>query len=93
MTSKPDEEPEVTFDESLVGRPVEADGGAAVEGGMAGYRATFAGTLTGRRMSQGDPPWRWLELGTLTEAPDDHASAYVWIDEAYVYFLDEPRIK
>ena len=84
-----DQEPRVTFDASITGRRVEADGGAELPGGLAGYRTTFKGTLTGRRMTQGDPPWRWLELERLTEAPEDFASPYVWIDEAYVYFVDE----
>ena len=86
-----DQDVSITFDESLVGRSVEADGGAPVAGGMAGFRATFTGRLTGRRLAQGDPPWLWLELGDLTEAPEDFGSAHVWVDEAYVYYLDEER--
>ncbi len=92
VTPREGEAPEydvrVTFDDTLAGRLVEADGGAEIEGGMAGYRTTFKGTLTGRRMSQGDPPWKWLELEKLTEAPTDFASGTVWVDEAYVYLLD-----
>lgn len=86
-----DQDVRITFDESLVGRPVEADGGAPIAGGQAGYRTTFTGRLTGRRLAQGDPAWLWLELGDLVEAPRDFEHAHVWVDEAYVYFLDEKR--
>jgi hypothetical protein len=78
-------------DPSLRGRRVEADGGEAVPGTGAGYRATFRGRLTGRRLEQGDPPWTWFELGELTERPADFESLYVWCEESYVYFLDEER--
>ena len=79
----------VTHDPALAGRRVEADGGGWVESAGAGYRATFTGTLTGRRLAQGDPPWVWMELGELTEAPDDFEDAYVWVEQSYVYFLDK----
>ena len=71
----------VSFDESLAGRRAEADGGAHVPGTQFGSRETFEGTLTGRRLVQGDPPWRWLELGDLTEKPEDFADSTVWCEE------------
>lgn len=84
----PSGELHVSFDESLVGQRVEADGGAHVPGTQFGYRATFEGTLTGRRLEQGDPPWRWLELGDLTEKPEDFDDATVWCEESFVYVED-----
>jgi hypothetical protein len=60
-----------------------------VEDAGAPFRATFEGTLTGRRLVQGDPPWVWLELGDLTEAPDDFKEAFIWVEESFVYFSEE----
>ena len=95
MTSEQEQEAtgsiRVFYDESIAGRHVEADGGGWVEEARAGYRATFEGTLTGRRMVQGDPPWRWMELGDLTDAPADFEESYVWIEDSYVYF-DEDQV-
>ena len=79
----------VWHDPSIAGKRVQADGGEEVPGSGAGYRATFEGVLTGRRMEQGNPPWVWMELGQLTEAPDNFEDAYVWCEESYIYFLDE----
>ena len=76
-------------DPAIRGRRVQADGGEAVPGTGAGYRATFEGRLTGRRLAQGDPPWSWFELGELTDAPADFESTYVWCEESYIYFLDD----
>ncbi len=75
----------VSFDEALAGRRAEADGGAHVEGTQFGFRAEFEGTLTGRRLVQGDPPWHWLELGDLTGKPEDFADSTVWCEESFVY--------
>ena len=81
MAERPAEETaddiEVTFDPSLAGRRAEADGGAAVPGTNFAARQSFAGTLTGRRLSQGEPPWRFLELGELTEKPEGFEHAVV----------------
>lgn len=79
----------ISHDPALAGRRAQADGGAAVPGGQVGSRETFEGTLTGRRLEQGDPPWRWLELGDLTEKPEDFGAQFVWVDEEYVYLRDE----
>ncbi len=83
------------FDESLSGRAVAADGGAefkdaAHTGGYAvASRESFKGRLTGWRLDQGDPPWRWLEIGDLVDKPHDFESATVWCEQCYIYFLDE----
>ena len=78
----------VSHDPSIAGRRVQADGGGEVPGTRTGARETFEGTLTGRRMEQGDPPWRWLELGDLTDRPDGFEEQFVWCEESYVYFLE-----
>ena len=75
----------ITFDDALAGQRVDADGGAEVPGTQYGSRATFQGTLTGRRLVQGDPPWVWLELGDLTEKPEDFEEVFVWCEESFVY--------
>ena len=67
---------------------MQADGGGEVSGQRAGSRESYAGTLTGRRMQQGRPPWRWLELGELTDKPEGFDDRFVWCEESYVYFED-----
>lgn len=92
MTDSPDSseiEYTITFDASLVGRRVEADGGSEAVGMKHGGREQYEGALTGRRLSQGDPPWTFLELGDLIDKPADLQQDTVWCDEAYVYFLDK----
>lgn len=79
----------ITFEPSLAGRPVEADGGSEAVGMKHGGREQYEGALTGRKMSQGDPPWVFLEVGSLIDKPADLQQDTVWCDEAYVYFLDE----
>lgn len=76
------------FDPQLAGQRVEADGGNAEIGSRFASRETFRGTLTGRRMDQGDPPWRWLEIGELTEKPETFEGDTVWCEESFIYFLD-----
>jgi hypothetical protein len=85
----PSQQSRISHDDALAGRRAQADGGGPVEGTQAGSRATFEGTLTGRRLEQGDPPWRWLELGDLTDKPEDFGAEFVWVDEEYVYLQDE----
>lgn len=78
-------EAQITFDEDLAGQRAEADGGSHVPGTNFAARQSFAGTLTGRRMTQGDPPWHFLELAELTEKPEGFEHASVWCHEADVY--------
>ncbi len=61
------DEVRVSFDESVAGKRAEADGGSHVPGTNFAARQEFVGTLTGRRMEPGDPPWSFLELSDLTE--------------------------
>lgn len=84
-----DDEPRIYFDAEIAGQRVEADGGHQVPGFAHGVRETFQGTLTGRRMDQGDPPWRWLELGELTQKPEDFADQTVWCEESFVFRVGE----
>ena len=79
----------LSHDPEIVGLRVQADGGGWVPGTQFGSRESFEGTLTGRRMEQGDPPWRWLELGNLTDAPEDFPQAFVWCEESYVFLVDD----
>ena len=83
--SSDERDAELSFDESLAGRRAEADGGSHVPGTNFAARQAFAGTLTGRRMSQGDPPWHFLELGDLTEKPEGFGHDRVWCHEGDVY--------
>ena len=78
----------IFHDPDAAGRRVQADGGGWVPGTQFGSRASFEGTLTGRRMEQGDPPWRWMEIGQLTDAPEAHPDAFVWCEESYIFLLD-----
>ena len=76
------------FDPLVAGRQVQADGGNAEIGSRLGSREMFEGTLSGRRMDQGDPPWRWLEIGDLTVKPAEFTGGSVWCEESYVYFIE-----
>lgn len=84
----------LSFDAAIAGKRVQADGGAeTTEAASPGRfavasRESFEGTLTGRRLDQGDPPWRWLEIGDLTEKPIDFEDETVWCEESYIYMLD-----
>jgi len=75
------------FDPSIAGVRVQADGGNAAVGSRLASREVFEGTLTGRRMDEGDPPWRWLEIGLLIEKPADFREESVWCEESYIYPL------
>ena len=79
---------QITLDSELIGRRVEADGGAQVENTNFASRAAFEGVLTGRKIVQGNPPWYWLEIGQLSVKPDDFEDEFVWCEESYVYSLD-----
>ena len=79
------------FDETLAGLRVQADGGNAAVGSRLASRETFAGRLTGRRMDEGNPPWQWLEVGELTERPDDFTDDCVWCELSYIYPLEPVR--
>ncbi|MEE2875923.1 MAG: hypothetical protein VYD09_05285 [Chloroflexota bacterium] len=79
---------QITLDSELIGRRVEADGGAQVGNTNFASRAAFEGVLTGRKIVQGDPPWYWLEIGQLSVKPDDFEDEFVWCEESYVYSLD-----
>ena len=80
---------DITVDPGLRGKVVEADGGATLElNSNFASRASFKGTLTGRRLQQGDPPWNWLEIGNLTLKPDDFEEEFVWCEESYIYDID-----
>jgi len=89
MADPSSQESRVSHDPKLAGRRAQADGGAQVEGGQVASRETFEGVLTGRRLEQGDPPWLLLDLGELTEKPEDFGAEFVWVDEEYVYLQDE----
>jgi hypothetical protein len=74
------------FDAAIVGMRVQADGGNAAIGSRLASRETFEGRLTGQRMDEGDPPWRWLEIGELTGKPEGFGEDSVWCEESYIYF-------
>ncbi len=73
------------YDAGIAGKRVEADGGAAAIGTRFPSREMFAGTLTGQRMDQGDPPWRWCEIGDLVTKPEEFEGDTVWCEESYIY--------
>ena len=76
------------FDPLVAGKRVQADGGNAAVGSRLGSREMFEGTLTGQRMDQGDPPWRWLEIGDLTGKPAEFSDERVWCEESYIYAVN-----
>jgi hypothetical protein len=84
----------VYVDPAVAGLRVKADGGSeatdATHGGRVAHasREMFEGRLTGRRLDQGDPPWRWLEISDLTEKPAGFEEASVWCEESYIYYVD-----
>ena len=85
--SKPNAD--ITVDPGLRGKVVEADGGTTLElNSNFASRASFKGTLTGRRLKHGNPPWNWLEIGYLTLKPDDFEEEFVWCEESYIYDID-----
>jgi hypothetical protein len=90
-----DQDSQPYYDAAIAGRPVEADGGSLVDGVHEGLtvsaatREAFRGILTGRRMDIGEPPWRWLEIGDLSEKPENFAARTVWCEESFIYLLDE----
>lgn len=90
-----DDEIRIYLDETLAGRRVQADGGSDSSDATRGdqvsrlSRETFEGTLTGRRFEQGNPPWKFMEIGELTKNPDGSERGTVWCEESYVYFMDE----
>jgi hypothetical protein len=94
MAAEPDDS-KLYYDPAVAGKPVEADGGSLLDAGDEGFtvnaatREAFAGILTGRRMDVGDPPWRWLEIGDLTEMPPSFTARTVWCEESFIYFVDE----
>jgi hypothetical protein len=83
----------IYMDDAIAGCRVQADGGNEAtdltHGGKfaVASREMFEGRLTGRRLDQGNPPWRWLEIGDLSEKPDHFDGETVWCEESYVYFL------
>ncbi len=78
----------IEFDAELAGRRATCDGGNSLPGAVVGARETFVGTLSGRRMLYGDPPWRWLELVDAVQEAEGTLHDQVWCDEACV-FLDD----
>jgi hypothetical protein len=94
MASAADAE-QLSYDDAIAGRRVQADGGSIVDSARSGFvvtaaaREAFEGILTGRRLDIGDPPWRWLEIGDLSEKPAGFDAQTVWCDETFVYFLDD----
>lgn len=84
----PDDTKRVYFDDTIAGLAVEADGGHEIPGFQHGVRESFRGALTGRRLDQGDPPWRWVEIGELTGKPEDFQDQAVWCEETFVFPVD-----
>lgn len=90
-TPPPAEEMRILFADEMAGRRATCEGGAQSSAGSpVGGRETFVGTLSGRRMEYGDPPWKWLELVEITEGPEGFAEDHVWCDESFVFLHDEP---
>ena len=80
----------VSFDAELAGRRATCEGGAqAGPASRVGGRDTFVGTLSGRRLDYGDPPWRWVELTDLTERPEGFAEQQLWCEESFIFLHDE----
>ena len=77
----------VWFDAALAGKRVLADGGAELPTGGAAFRDSYEGVLTGRRFEEGDPPWRWLEIGQLANRPEGSEDEVVWCEEGFVYHV------
>lgn len=75
----------IEFASDLAGRRATCDGGQALPGGQLGARETFVGTLSGRRLVYGDPPWQWLELIDVVQEPEGELHDHVWCDEACVF--------
>jgi hypothetical protein len=73
------------FDSSVAGIRVQADGGNAAIGSRLASRETFEGELTGWRMDEGNPPWKWFEIGALVDKPPGFSAESVWCEETYIY--------
>ena len=79
----------VYFDERIAGRAATCEGGGPIEGTNMAHRATYIGHATGRRLDQGNPPWRWLELIAWDPDSSTKEEQYVWCEENFVFFEDE----
>jgi hypothetical protein len=79
------------FDERVVGRHAECDGGGLSPDGRYIMREEFTGTLTGAFYEQGDPPWRWYLLGELTRKPGGYPGEAVWCESESLFLIDGPE--
>jgi len=77
------------FDQEVVGRQAECDGGRPLEGTRFATREEFTGTLSGDYIDYGDPPWRWYLMAELTVKPPSYAQDSVWCEANSIFFVDE----
>jgi hypothetical protein len=78
------------FDPELAGKRAECDGGGPVWGTKFAGRQEFTGTLTGKYVDHGDPPWRWYLMNELTARPENYEGDAVWCESDSIYLVDEP---
>jgi hypothetical protein len=82
----------VFFDPSLAGKRATCEGGSPAGGNdKLASRETYVGVLTGRRLEEGDPPWKWLEMEVDVPVPDTNGvlGTIVWCEESFVFLDDE----
>jgi hypothetical protein len=78
------------FDPDLAGKLAECDGGGPVMGTKFAGRQEFTGTLTGKYMDHGDPPWRWYLMTDLTQRPENFDGDCVWCESDSIFLVDDP---
>ncbi len=78
------------FDSELAGRLAECDGGGPIWGTKYVGRQEFTGTLTGRYVDHGDPPWRWYLLTDLIRKPENCPDRAVWCESDSLFLVDDP---
>ncbi len=78
------------FDATLVGKLAECDGGGPIWGTKYAGRQEFTGTLTGKFMDHGDPPWRWYLMTDLISKPDNYPDDIVWCESDSIFLVEDP---
>ena len=77
------------FDPDMAGRQAECDGGGPIEGTKYAARQEFTGTLTGRYIDHGDPPWRWYLMVELVCKPREYPWESVWCESGNLFLIEK----
>jgi len=76
------------FDDAVVGKRAECDGGGLFAPMGLPRREEFTGTLTGEYVDHGEPPWRWYLMVDLSRKPDGYPYESVWCESESLFFIE-----